>query len=610
MANNRLGDIRRSAVISTFGPGAIVDFRSDGAAISAVASGLEVWDERTQSPGLAHPQTIFEPRLQKRLGVSGFRLPPVVPDTSKLPDTLVGVRFPEWLQCPGCHHIRPATKWSQKPGKVSRFCGTCTAAKPAGQRSGNEVFAVPVRFVTACESGHLDEFPWNVWVGHSENCSNRDDLVLLSRSAGLAGLFLQCPRCGSERSMDGIFKEKALAFLPCRGHRPWLRLPDQQCGKAVRTLQRGSSNLYFPVIHSALDIPPWTDALQKALGQYWAPILGVLPEQRSQFIEMLKNTVLAHIKMPSDQIAASIGTREQLLNRPESKNLRLDEYLQFTSDTATPLDERKEFEIRQERIPEPLQKCLDRLVRVVRLREVRAISGFTRINPPASEDENNRNLIAPISETRLSWLPAIEVRGEGIFISFRADQIERWARNGTIRQRASKLEEKYRQQWEERNGNDGSPPRTISAKFILLHTFAHVLMKQISLDCGYSSASLRERIYIDDDAAQMSGVLVYTATTDSDGTLGGLSRQGISDRIAASVPAAIQAVQWCSSDPICIEGLTSLSQGTNGAACHACVLAPETSCEEFNCFLDRAFLVGLPGQPEAGYFSGLVERGA
>jgi hypothetical protein len=129
-------------------------------------------------------------------------------------------------------------------------------------------------------------------------------------------------------------------------------------------------------------------------------------------------------------------------------------------------------------------------------------------------------------------------------------------------------------------------------------------MRQLSLECGYSTASLRERLY---SGPGRSGVLIYTATTDADGTLGGLQRQGEGKRMQATLREAIAAQRWCSSDPLCIRDLMMVSNASNLAACHACLLAPETSCEHFNQFLDRALLVGTPEHPEIGFFADWLE---
>lgn len=261
---NELGDVRRSQVITTHGPGSIVDFRAGnfgGAGISVVVAGLESWDHSAPPGGLGHPQTIFEPRLQKQLNVDGFRLPPVAPQVApgvyaKRSGKLIGVRFPRWLQCPDCHIIRKSNSWAEDPGDPALYCGDCSQA--AGGR--NRVHAVPVRFIVICENGHLDEFPWQWWIRHDEACSQQHDLKLEgSPVAGLAGLVLTCLGCGHERSMEGCFGPEAMPGK-CTGRRPWLgQDADEACSAAPRAVQRGASNIYFAVLESAIDIPPWSE---------------------------------------------------------------------------------------------------------------------------------------------------------------------------------------------------------------------------------------------------------------------------------------------------------------------------------------------------------------
>ncbi|HWR34382.1 MAG TPA: DUF1998 domain-containing protein [Clostridia bacterium] len=598
VANNQLGKLRRSSVVSTFGPGAIVDFRADGAPVSGVAAGLEAWDERAKPAGLKNKQVITEPRLQRKLKVLGFRLPPVALSDDD-PSTLVGVRFPDWLHCPGCHRIRPSLRWGKVMGKAFRFCPDCSNELGGEKR----IFVIPVRFVAACEYGHLEEFPWDAWVAHKEGCQNRKNLILKSEAAGLAGLTLRCPSCKASKSMDGIFRKSEFIF-PCRGRRPWLSSPEDCNGGRLVAMQRGASNLYFPLTQSALSIPPWSDTLQEMLGTFWGPLVATEPAQRANQIEWLKQTgPLSDIPMSSAEIANALELRIQQLES-SSEDLRVDEYLRFSAEPDA-FSNSGEFELRAE-FPGTLSPWVSKIRRVVRLREVRALTGFTRINPLSSEDTDSKKYVAPIAATPiadLKWLPAIDVRGEGIFVELNRDAIEMWqSQSAIIGKRASQINERFAKLFEERYGK--KPKRSVTPKLLLIHTFAHALMRQLSLECGYSSASLRERLYVDDDPA-MSGVLIFTATADSDGTLGGLSRQGDSTLLQATIRSAISSLRWCSSDPLCIEGIASLSEATNGAACHSCVLAPETSCEEFNGFLDRALLVGMPDDPKVGFFSSL-----
>lgn len=610
MARNELGELRRSAVVGTFGPGAVIDFRAGDASISAVAAGLEEWDSNFSPAGMLHPQTIREERLQKKLGVKGFRLPPVR-DPSLERDkerALVAVRFPEWLQCPQCDRIAPENKWSDEPGKAGRWCPSCTQKAPGRKKS----FVVPVRFITACEHGHLDEFPWHTWVQHAESCNNKRGFLKLSaEQAGIAGIILSCPECHRRRSLDGIFSSnvgngRRLMLPACRGRRPWLAAGDEACGEPTRAMQRGASNLYFPVIESALSIPPWSDRLQEALGVHWDAIVNSVPEDRATFIRILArgdlSQVLSELELTPEQLSSEVERRLTAQEAIETTDLRLEEYRQFTNGAPVRgLD--REFEIRTRPVPDVISPWISRLVKAVRLREVRAMTGFTRIQPPGDPESPK---IASLSREKLDWLPAVEVRGEGVFMTLNEKALQIWEAKPSVIDRAARIHSRWVAEWSARHNDDAALPRPITPRMLLIHTFAHALMRQLTLDCGYASTALRERLYVGTGDSSMAGLLIYTATSDDDGTLGGLQRQGDPERIGRTVKAAIQAQAWCSSDPLCIEDMLAPQDGLSLAACHSCVLAPETACEEFNRFLDRAMLVGTPNQPEIGFFSGLL----
>jgi hypothetical protein len=140
----------------------------------------------------------------------------------------------------------------------------------------------------------------------------------------------------------------------------------------------------------------------------------------------------------------------------------------------------------------------------------------------------------------------------------------------------------------------------------MIHSLAHALMRQLTLECGYSTASLRERLYVSDGVDGMTGLLIYTATSDSDGTLGGLQRRAGPDLLGPTILGALKSVQWCSSDPLCISGLTAAPDSHSIAACHSCMLMPETSCEMHNRFLDRTLLIGSDDCPDTGFFRPLL----
>lgn len=611
MANNQLGELRGSAAVTTCGPGSVVDFRADGAPVSAVAAGLEEWDRSFPPAGLANPQRIAEPRLQRKLSVDGFRLPPVVDESWRNdqgdPDSraLVAARFPEWLQCPQCSRLAPARRWAHDPGRAYRYCAACTSKAP-GQ---HPVFAVPVRFVMACPKGHLDDFPWHFWVGHKDGCGKQEsaDLHLRPERPGLAGLILSCRECGARHSMDGVFSAQTWRGFPCHGRRPWHAAADEDCDSEPRVLQRGASNLYFPVIESALSIPPWSDALQEALGIYWNAIVNMEAEGRAPLIRALAMgdlaPVLRELQLSPEELARHVHERLTRFHDDDILHIRQEEYRQFVSGTDTTGSDAREFEVRNVTMPERLRPFLGRIVRAVRLREVRALRGFTRINPPGDEDSPD---IAALAVGDPDWLPAVEVRGEGIFLALNQDALRAWEKRDDVAARARKVDDAWGAEWRRRY-DGGGPARRITPRYLLAHSFAHALMRQLTLECGYSTAALRERLYVSDGAGGMAGLLVYTATSDSDGTLGGLQRQGEAHRIERAVVAAVRAMEWCSSDPLCIEGMIAGADGLSSAACHACMLAPETACEEYNRFLDRAAIVGLPDAPDIGFFAPLVQ---
>lgn len=599
---NELGDIRRSQIITSHGPGSIIDFRAGnygGAGVSVVAAGLEEWDHWAPPPGLGHPQTVYEPRLQKQLGVDGFRLPPVAPQVgpgvySNKAGKLVGVRFPRWLQCPQCHLIRPSARWNEDPGDPALYCAECTDR--AGGR--NRVHVVPVRFIVICDKGHLDEFPWEWWVKHKEDCSRRYDLKLEgSATAGLAGLVLSCLGCEAQRSMEGCFGSDAIPSQ-CYGRRPWLGIDaDQSCLAQPRVVQRGASNIYFSVLESALDIPPWSDDLQKKIGIRWSMLEQAPdPSARRALIRALRLPDI--VGKTEEELAQIIEERVKRLRSPD-RNLRWEEFQQFVKHTE-PFGENTEFEIRPTPPPAELEAWVDLVVRATRLREVRALRGFTRVFPPLPNEEDR---IAEISRTPHNWLPAVENRGEGIFIRLKVDRVQEWENREVVRERVEVLKDKHVRAWRDR-GQQEAPQKEVTPRFLLVHSLAHALIRQLALSCGYGSASLRERLYVGSGDWDMAGLLIFTSSPDADGTLGGLVRQGERGNIVAVFEGSLSSMSWCSSDPLCIEGVHSFSAPANGAACHACLLAAETSCEEFNRFLDRAFLVGTPTNQGLGYFTG------
>jgi hypothetical protein len=372
-------------------------------------------------------------------------------------------------------------------------------------------------------------------------------------------------------------------------------------------VQRGASNFYFPVTQSALSIPPWTSRLPDMFGTYWNDVTNIFPsEKRSDWIETTTATkeLASELGMSSTELADAVAVWMKQVDEAEVSDLRPAEYRQFVSGVGEVSDNTADFEVRREPILPVLKPWLSNLVRAVRLREVRALTGFTRLHPPGDPKSTH---IAALSRGVLDWLPAIEVRGEGVFLALDEVEVRAWETRLEVKQRCEPVVSRYLADWRRERGPDMPPPVPLSARYILCHTLSHVLMRQMTLECGYSASSLQERIFVAEGENPMSGLLIYTSTSDSDGTLGGLQRQGTAARMAATLPAAIRSVHWCSSDPLCISDMMDAQATYSRSSCHACVLAAETSCEVFNQFLDRALLVGTPDCPELGFFADILK---
>jgi len=584
--------LRRSQLITTFGPGAIVDLPRE----SVMIAGIDEWP---------HSRVIEEPRLQRNLKPP--KMAPAVLREPKASDEMWAkdvpvLRFPRYHVCPKCNRLLKVSDVEGLLGskKSTLRCPYCQGSPDM----------YPARFLMACENGHIDDFPWEWWVHRGGECpSGEPELYLysLGRTAGLADIIVECKACDAKpRSMAGAFSPGALDDYGCTGRRPWLN-DYESCEEAKPvTIQRGASNAYFPVSASALSIPEWSEPIQQALDPYWY-VIEAIPENAVKDT-LLNRGIPAALGVPVQELVRAVKRRKNFIaDEPQSPlEMRYEEALALRQGST---DEGGDFECVPAEVHSSLRKYIGTARLVKRLREVRAIRGFTRIAPPIGDHGMEWTRVNPISRKQFpEWFPAIEVRGEGIYFELASEQLTRWENNPNVVARVEVLDNRYRRYVRKYGAR---ADRHITPRFVLLHTLAHLLLVQLSLDCGYSLSSIRERVFSVEpgeapelELSPVAGVLLYTATTDSDGSLGGLVRQGEKDRFAAIVQDALSSAQWCSSDPLCIESTGQGINGLNMAACHACALVPETCCEFGNQFLDRALVVGHQDVP--GYFEGII----
>lgn len=584
------GQLRPSQIITTFGPGSVVDLPN----VSVVLAGTDFWVTTRE-------HEIDEPRLKSLMRVSRLYRPPVPSDggASDVPSFL----FPRYLRCPRCRRLGryDRTDLFHLDGRRFRCKSKHDVKVPKG---GPPVF--PARFVVACSEGHLDDFPWHDYVhrGRAAHRCRPEQLMFResAQSAAVSDLIVTCEheQCDARRTMGDAFGEKAASALgPCSGARPWLGDDSvETCTQGVvRTMLRGASNLYFPVVHSALSIPEWDDPVHLAIGHYEEQLAKVQTMEHLRvgieggFLPGLERFDLERILEALEQ------RRSEAQRRPSALDIRREEFDALRNVPSTQRAVEREFQTEPVDVPDEFGGTIARVVIVRRLREVRALKGFTRIDSsfdPLLEEEDERYRVQDLSSTELHWRPALDLRGEGIFLELREEAVREWEHSAAVRPRSQAMKRAHVMWRRERELPDVEYP---GARFVLLHSLAHMVIQGLALDCGYSSTSIRERIYSSSDGqASMAGILLYTATPASDGSLGGLADKGRPSQLGPLLREALERARYCSSDPLCGHRAPGEVGQLNGAACHACLFVSETSCERGNRYLDRAHVVQTVAQ--------------
>jgi len=604
MTGPSIGEVRPSQVITTLGPGAIVDLETLSVVVASTAS----WNEG-DSP------VIREHRLERALGVDNFLgAAPSEGSAFALRGTIPAFIFPRFHHCPVCRTIAkvdhgnpPDAAYDEREQAVVCMTPGCRGT-PATRGSHRPAQMVPAPFVVACPSGHLDDFPWQLYSHRGQSgCQRRLKLIAQGETGTVADLWIMCDCGKGSRSLSDAFGERAIDHIgECHRGIPWVRPGAQETtcptAKSAKTMQRGATNGWFPIVKSALKIGQSADPLVSAIQS-----CNQRQIDRIDSLEKLSIYLEDGMFEPLDGIQAEAVWRKLQEMRgaipPEELDLRWPEWCALR-DLKSYNNSSQELFLELGKVPALFTDKIAQVILVRKLSEVRALSGFTRVDHLGGlmDDEAVATKIMPVYPRgrRPRWLPATEVRGEGILIELDEEKVKSWeAQAVTIR--SSSMAVKH-MEWERDRGRTPSP--FPGARFVLLHTFAHALIRQISLDCGYPASSVRERIYSSADPARlMAGVLIYTASPDSEGSLGGLVDLGTSSRLPDLLRGALRQMSRCSSDPLCADHEPDAHASINGSACHACQLVSETSCEAFNLFLDRNFLVPTLAHSDLSYFS-------
>ncbi|MGN0182499.1 MAG: DrmB family protein [Candidatus Ornithomonoglobus sp.] len=424
----------------------------------------------------------------------------------------------------------------------------------------------------------------------------------VDKRADIDSLIVQCTECKATRRIRDAFSDSGFGGYRCTAYHPHLlrprRFADKGCNEKLVVRLRSSSGIYFPVVQSALSIPPWSrKAIQLILRKYRDISHAA---DKTAYIEDCVLPDDGRISLEELLHAYELVNASEENNKQEMtmKNVFFEEYLALSAGTV---QNEGEYAARETEVPEKYNSIIDQIVAIDKLTVISALCGFTRLTPWSGSSLKDQR-IAPLSMEKKKWLPGIKLNGEGVFIKFNSEAIDAWeARVGS---RYDKMKNAYENSYmfEER----------FSERFVLLHTISHMLIRQLAAECGYNAASMKERIYCtfgDAKSSGMSGILIYLASSDSEGSLGGLtSIAENAESMENIIDNMLRKALWCSGDPICINSKDQAIDSLNYSACYDCVLLPEVSCESRNVFLDRVSVVGKPENRDLGLFGLIAEN--
>ena len=589
------GDVRQNQLVSSFGIGSIVDFAKD----TVVIGGVDSWDAPSNERRSWEDRKIYSENLQALTGAKYF-LSPKTESGSRFNKSrdIPAYVFPEMLYCPKCKrfiHYKEAQN-TQNPHQ-------CFLSGPDGKPCNGRLVAA--RFVVCCENGHMEDFPYSWWVHRGEACPSgkanpRMSMFNVGGRSDAESLFVKCEDCGKIRSLESAFSEQAFSGengFPCTGNHPHLHGKklhgEAACDKPLKTRLRSASGVYFSVSYSALSIPPWSKYAVQIIEREYDALQHMPPEGVRTY---LRGKVNAFVSFEQLMDAFEIVKAHKGSGQVRSeKDIYFDEYKVLSKGE---LQSEDEYSAVAAAIPAGFDAYFEGITVVDMLTVIQALKGFTRLKPwngsGVGDGEPERRIV-PLSAYRKEWLPAVKLNGEGVFFRFKESTLQAWA---------SRTQGRYDEMYHALQDSfyRGANPR-FSPQYVALHTFAHLLIREISNACGYSASSLHEKIYstFENSDDTMCGVLIYLASSDADGSLGGLiSIAEDTERLQHLLDNMLRKAQWCSADPLCASSQKQGYLSLNYAACHDCILLPETACEFRNVLLDRAAIVGLPEHTEVG----------
>jgi Domain of unknown function (DUF1998) len=607
------GTLRHSQLVSTFGPGALADFVDE----AAIIAGLGWW---------AKGEPILEDRLLAMLAkepdyrnVKLFAPPSSSRDLDDpLRRWIKAFEFPEWFICQNENCWEDSGLSPRRDGAKPRRLLHATQLDKGKHRckgvKGAASDVQPVRFTRACRLGHIDDIDW-VRLAHLRRPDGRcGRAILWLDEAGSTGdlddVRLTCTGCSGPSIRMSLALRKSVEGKPplghCEGRRPWLgELRGSGCKETLRFLLRSASHAWLPAMASVLHIPDPDAALREKVTSVHELIKGVKAAAQIDLLRELQEPVQIALEgVSSEAVFAEVVRRREGQSAPRKK-IKDAEIEVLLGGETSPSNER--FSMTRVTVPRGRSGIMDRLDQLVvlpRLTEVRALVGFTRFESRASDIDGELDIGAEVArpDEPLSWLPAVENLGEGFFFAIKESALQAWLKKPGVTVRDRMFKAGFLRWQEQREDRKKAKPDFADVRYVLLHSLAHLLITAVSLECGYSASSIRERIYA---SGSGSGILLYTASPGAEGSLGGLVEVG--RRLDRYLELALDLGRLCSNDPVCAAHEPDQEAGQSdrfldGACCHGCLLLSETSCERMNLYLDRSLVVPTVENSEAAFF--------
>lgn len=512
---------------------------------------------------------------------------------------LPAVLFPKYAKCKKCGllHNNP---WKEREltDKV-----LCEKEKCDGNLE-------QITWCAVSNKGHLSEVPWH-FICHQNSDSNcrldfeSNYLMLTTDNSGKQ--IIKCTRCAN----SGAFENTKINFI--NSIQPWIyeQAPKLDETDTVEILEVNSPGVYLPERVNALVIPPESrisktnivdrvfnnSTIRRELDSVRNPIQrnGILARAATEY-----RCSVEDIQHAFDEIARGYPFLDNTITNGE---LFEDEYKAFLTPLSDVADDEdfvtvhktsELYELKNSTNSAQLISIIDMIdkhIIATRLREIQVFKGFYRGFEGQKDGEDKtievkREIVPPDIVGESNWLPAVELFGEGIFISINENILTKWEEIHAVRKRADEILKRY-----EKAEITLHKDVEVTPRFLLLHTLSHLLIRELESTAGYPAASLKERIYCSRDK-KMAAILIYTTVADIVGSLGGIIESGEPKEFLTLLDSAFKHAQWCSLDPVCTEHEGQGPGWLNRAACHACSLIPEPSCEYGNVFLDRVFIKG------------------